>query len=446
MVARALAVVIVALWAAGSLCACGRTPEPPAATESPAAVAITATGMRSVDAVSTDARWLVGTQPREEGSASPKPLVRMDRDTVEQAVLCDWADPQLGYCSLAEQGGMIEESPNLLLELVDDNAVRGWFPDGGVYLVDTGTGRRTRIDVDSSGAPLQPAWTAKSCGGQCDYHQAPRIEISTDAVSGDGRIAAFCANYEAPKAPMLYVKDLATGELTRTTVRCGVVRFGPEDDDDEFNDEGMSTPQVSADGAVVHVSGDESTGGEYGRVGWARDTVYFPATGEARTVPGSGSMTRDGRTMFLRSGAQPEAAESKVTVEYLGYDLASTVVTPLPWMGAFLATTTRAAPVLDGFAQASDDGRLVLNRTLVHDVTTGDESDIAALLRDKGYIPTDEWGPLRISGDGSTILADVVEDDPLAESNNAVLMVTGWTAWEPTSPSPSGTAGSAVPS
>ncbi len=265
-------------------------------------------------------------------------------------------------------------------------------------------------------------------------------------MSGDGRIAAFCANSEKPKAPILYVKDLATGALTRTTVRCGVVRFGPEDDDDEWNDEGMSSPQVSADGGVVHVSGDESTGGEYGRVGWATDTAYFPATGEARSAPGSGSMTREGRTLFLRSGAQAEVAESEVTVEYVRYDVTSGAVTPLPWMRAFLATTTRAAPVLDASAQASDDGRLVLNRTSVHDVATGDQMGIAALLRDGGYAPTDERGPLRVSGDGSTILADVVEADPLAESNNAVLMVTGWAAWEPTSPSPSGAAGSEVQS
>lgn len=234
----------------------------------PAAVlTITATGLAWVDAVSTDGRWLVGTRPGGEGSATAEPLERVDGVTGEQTVLCDWADPELGYCSLGEQGGMVEENPSLLLELVDDNAVRGWFPSGGVFLVDTATGERARVDVDASGVPLAPSWTAESCGGQCDYHQSVQLHITTDAVSGDGRVAAFCANYVAPREPLLYVKDLASGELTRTAVRCGVLRFGPEDDHDEFNDEAMSYPRVSADGAVVHVVGDQSGGDEYGYVG-----------------------------------------------------------------------------------------------------------------------------------------------------------------------------------
>jgi hypothetical protein len=390
---------------------------------------ITATGMRAVDAISTDARWLVGTEPREEGPGTPKPLVRRDLSTGDETVLCDWADPDLGYCSLAEQGGMIPERPELLLELVDDNAVRGWFPSGGVFLVDSATGERTRIDTDSSGTPIEPAWTAEPCDHECDYHRAPRLHITTDAVSGDGRIAAFCANYEAPKEPLLYVKDLVSGELTTTTVRCGVNRFGPEDDDDEWADEGMSYPQLSSDGAVVHVAGDRSTGGEYGMLGWQADMLYLTGTGEVRSVPGSGAMTRDGRLLFLRSGVQAEVPEAEVYVDYLSYEVASGATTPQPWMRDFLVTGIAVVP--DTFTQASSDGGLLLNTTTVHDVATGAETDIAALLREHGYDPTDEWGPLRISGDGSTILADIVDGDPLAESNNAVLMVTAWVA-EPT--------------
>ena len=58
-------------------------------------------------------------------------------------------------------------------------------------------------------------------GGGCDYHWAPHLNVTADSVSGDGRIAAFCANYEKPKEPVLYVKDLGTGALTRTDVLCG---------------------------------------------------------------------------------------------------------------------------------------------------------------------------------------------------------------------------------
>ena len=235
-----------------------------------------------------------------------KPLVLMDRATGAQTILCDWADPDLGFCSMAEQGAMIPETPTLLVDQVDTSVV-GWFPSGGVYLVDSASGTRTRIDTDSSGTPLEPAWRARECEGGCDYHWAPRLNTSADAVSGDGRIAAFCANYEKPKEPRLYVKDLSTGALTRTAVACGVNRFGREDDNDEFSDEGMSSPQVSADGTVVHVNGDRSMGGEYGKVGWGADTLYFTATGEIRSVEGSGGMTRDGRTLFIRQGVQADA-------------------------------------------------------------------------------------------------------------------------------------------
>lgn len=213
-------------------------------------------------------------------------------------------------------------------------------------------------------------------------------------------------------------------------MRCGVTRFGRENDHDEFSDEGMASPQVSADGAVVHVSGDSSTGGEYGRVGWAADTLYFPGSGEARSVPGSGSMTRDGATLFLRSGEQAEVPEAEAAVSYASYDVGSGAVTPLPWMNAFLGSAT-VAPVLDAFGQASDDGRVVLNRTAVRDVATGAQADIASLLREQGRMPTQEWGPLRTSGDGTTILADVIEGDSHSEAGgNAVVTVTGW-GWEP---------------
>ncbi len=409
----------------GALGGCSTSGEQPAEPSDSTVLTITPSGLRWLDVISSDARWAVGSEPRAEGASAPKPLIRLDRVTGEQAVLCDWADEDLGYCSLAEQGGIIPESPNLLLELVDDNAIRGWFPSGGVYLVDTNSGARTRIDVDASGAPLVPTWEGRSCGGQCDYHQAPRLHITTDAVSADGHVVAFCANYDVPKEPILYVKDLTSGELTRTAVGCGVTRFGREDDDDEFNDEGMSYPTISADGAVVHVSGDQSIGGEYGRVGWASDTLYFTADGQVRLVGGSGAMVRDGRTLYMRAGEQPEVPEADVSAQYVSYDVASGGTTPLPWMREFLGGGVGWFGL--GFDTMSSDGRLVVNRTAVRDVSTGAETDIFSLLREEGYRPTDEWRPLRIAGDGSAIVADVVTDtEPSEDGGNMAMLVTGW--------------------
>ena len=413
----------------GSSTSATSAPTAPASTSATAAaeLSITPVGMVYVNDISFDANWVVGTEPREPGSEAQKPLVLMDRATGAQTILCDWADPDLGFCSMAEQGAMIPETPTLLVDQVDTSVV-GWFPSGGVYLVDSASGTRTRIDTDSSGTPLEPAWKARACEGGCDYHWAPRLNTSADAVSGDGRIAAFCANYEKPKEPRLYVKDLSTGALTRTSVACGVNRFGREDDNDEFSDEGMSYPQVSADGTVVHVNGDRSMGGEYGKVGWEADTLYFTATGEVRNVEGSGGMTRDGRTVFIRQGVQAEAPEADVVPVYAAYDVATGNATPLPWMQEFVSTPAMPNYPFDTFRQSSADGRLVVNHGSVRDVRSGAETDIGALLEEDGYELSTGDGPLHISGNGSVVLANVVGPDPLAESSDRVVAVTGWAA------------------
>ena len=67
--------------------------------------------------------------------------------------------------------------------------------------------------------------------------------------------------------------------------------------------------------------------------------------------------------------------------------------------------------------QASGDGRLSLNDTTVHDVAAGLETVIAALLARHGDKPMDERGPLRSSGDGSTIVANIDFGDRTGESN-----------------------------
>ncbi len=436
---RALAVVAGVALVLGVLPGCGSgagggsasgpsgSPTVAPSTTPAAGPSVTPLGMVYVNDISHDATWVVGNEPREPGSDQPKPLVLMNRATGEQTILCDWADPDLGFCSMAEQGAMIPETPTLVVEQVDTSVV-GWFPSGGVYLVDSASGARTRIDTDSSGVPLEPSWKASDCEGGCDYHWAPHLNISADSVSGDGRIAAFCANYDEPKEPVLYVKDLTTGELTRTTVLCGVNRFGRENDDDEFNDEGMSYPQISADGSVVHVDGNRSTGGEYGKVGWEADTLYFTRTGETRSVDGSGGMTRDGGTVFIRRGVEAEAPEAEVVPEYAAYDVATGEVTPLPWMQEFVSTPAMPNYPFDTFRQASSDGRWVVNHGAVRDVSSAVETDIGALLVENGYEPSTGEGTLRISGDGSVVIANVVGPDPLAESSSRVVAVSGWDA------------------
>ena len=69
-----------------------------------------------------------------------------------------------------------------------------------------------------------------------------------------------------------------------------------------------------------------------------------------------------------------------------------------------------------------------MNHGSVRDVRSGAETDIGALLEEDGYEPSTGDGPLHISGNGSVVLANVVGPDPLAESSNRVVAVTGWAA------------------
>ena len=206
-----------------------------------------------------------------------------------------------------------------------------------------------------------------------------------------------------------------------------VNRFGREDDNDECSDEAMSYPQVSADGTVVHVNGDRSTGGEYGKVGWEADTLYFTAIGEVRSVAGSGGMTRDGRMVSTDRACGPRRPRGTwcPSTPRTTWQPASL---PLPWMQEFVSTPAMPNYPFDTFRQASSDGRLVVNHDAVREVRSGVETDIGALLQADGLELSTGEGTLRISGDGSVVVADVVGPDPLAESSARVVAVSGWAA------------------
>ena len=113
---------------------------------------------------------------------------------------------------------------------------------------------------------------------------------------------------------------------------------------------------------------------------------------------------------------------------YAAYDVATGNATPLPWMQEFVSTPAMPNYPFDTFRQSSADGRLVVNHGSVRDVQSGAETDIGALLEEDGYEPSTGDGPLHISGNGSVVLANVVGPDPLAESSNRVVAVTGWAA------------------
>ena len=95
-------------------------------------------------------------------------------------------------------------------------------------------------------------------------------------------------------------------------------------------------------------------------------------------------------------------------------------------MQEFVSTPAMPNYPFDTFRQASSEGRWVVNLGSVRDVRSGAETDIGALLEVNGYEVSTGEGPLRISGDGSVVLAKVVGPDPLAESGTRVVAVSGW--------------------
>ena len=379
-----------------------------------------------IEAVSHDGRYLWDADAQQA----------VDRLTGARSA----APPCLGdHCWSA---GFVRDRPNLVVTLeygrrpvpetsvVTDLWNRGkrGGPMSGAYLADVGTGTRQRIDTDPSGAPLAPSWgNDGTCGNEwCDnFFDFPTVFVGAESVSKDGRLVAFCSNYAEARVPVLHVKDLRSGSLTTTGLRCPVID----------HEEGLYTvpPQISADGRVVHVNGDfvDSTEPEYQ---WNADHLYFPRTGATRTVKGWGSMTRDGGSIFMRVGVSEVGTNASVSWDQLRtgvYDVRTRKVTRLPRNGTWIY----GHEGFSAFEYASYRGRFVVelsslggqapDRGAVVDRRTGARTDIAGLLRDRGYVPLMGWDPL-ISGDAKVIVAQISSGDP--ERAEAVAI----TGWEPT--------------
>ena len=340
-----------------------------------------------------------------------------------------------------QSAGFVRDNPKLVLTFeYGPKPVPGEAGDGepgnkapliGVYLTDTATGARTRIDADSAGVPLVASWQNQgSCGNEwCDnFYDYPDVFVSVDSVSKDGRRVAFCTNYAQPKVPALYVKDLRSGRLTRTGLRCPIVH----------HPEGLYTrpAQISADGRVVHVNGDYRVAVEP-KFNWNADRLYFTRSGTVRTVNGWGSMTRSGGAIFMRLGVSPVGSGRSVAWDRLRtgvYDVKTRRVTRLPSAGNRIYG--HGVELFSAFDHASYRGRFVVavssvggsapDRATVIDRRTGARADITAVLRAKGYTPfREEWDPI-ISANGKVVLATVTSGDPARVSTVAV------TGWEPT--------------
>jgi hypothetical protein len=309
---------------------------------------------------------------------------------------------------------------NPVLRLNRDHVAE--YPNAAVYLKNVATGVRKRIDTDSRGVPLTPSWAVnpKYDEEYDSFDATPQLLISAESVSKSGRKAAFCANYDSPKIPLLYVKDLRTGRLTKTAVVCGASY--------EQTTRLTRAPQVSDDGRVVHVNGSTfNVPRDMPTSHWLADTLYFTGSRKIRSVDGFGSMTRDGRTILMRVGVRPEGTADTTGGQVGAYNIATRAIGALP---GTITIYGNDAFSFSAFDQASRRGRFVVNDTSVFDRTYGLTIDISEILRAKGYtIPADEAANCdttrSISSDGQVVIA---HGGVTAEGgcNTGFLAVTGW--------------------
>ena len=389
----------------------------PVSGDPKSSVVVTPTALSSAVAVSHDGRWVEA------------PNLILDRLTGVSAPVNASAGEEQFF-------GFIPDNPVLWL-VVGGSHARLWYPgggvavwdsDGGVYLVDTRTGVRQRIDTDAAGTPLAPSWTGQGCegGDACLFSTDPALRISTRSVSRDGRTAAFCANYLSPNEPLLYVKDLTTGRLTQTTVRCGVSHF--QEEDDPFV-ETFHWPEASDDARVIHVRGDVLEDRMDDRLGWQAGSLYFTATGSVRTVNGQGTMTRDGGTIFLRLGVQRPVDATRASKRVAAFNVRTKRTTRLPWWNRFYDGDSQFLPTgMIPTDMTTRRGRYMVNESSVLDRVRGVTIDIGSLLRERGYDP--QWVDMAISGDGQTVFANVANPGTMPYGQE-VVAVTSW-GWRPT--------------
>lgn len=366
-------------------------------------------GIVDISEVSYTGRWVLGAVPL--GSEG---IVVLDRWTLTRTPVevAGW-----------EFLGFVRDNPKFQLTRRNGHTT-------GVFLTNTATHVRRRIDTGSNGAALKPSWTG-TCSDECDDTANPDVFISNESLSKDGRKVAFCANYVTRTKPMLYVKDLKTGRLTRTSLTCGVRSYETDH---------VAPPQISDDGHVVHVQGDWSWWPKGFTTHWTADSLYFTDTGRTRTVKGWGSMTRDGGTLFMRVGLCPPGTTDATGGRVGAYNVRTKKTAKLPGDGQIYGTDVLDAHEgvsFSAFDQASRRGRFVAGPTVVVDRTNGITVGITAILTSYGYQPYTggeggyyENARRRISGDGKVIIAPVgthfSNDSGSGWTQRQDVAVTGW--------------------
>jgi hypothetical protein len=357
-----------------------------AATKSKTSVA--PTGLALISEVSHTGRWVAG-----DG-------VVLDRRTGATT-------PALGT------GSFVRDNPNLVLQLDPDIPIQGadgsqvGKRSGAVWLVDSATGVRTRVDADSTGNAMVPAWTPNHDMEDPSWSDDLSIVVSANSVTRDGTVVAFCANYDDANRFALYVKNVATGTLTKRPEACGTGGPGPL-----AEHAWLFSPEISYNGRVIHVRGALYRDGfDDPDPFWYPDTLVFPKSGgSSRVVRGQGSMTRDGKTVFVRIGVRAFGAADRTSGRVGAYSVATRKTKRLPGRHTIYGTD---ALHFSAFDKATWRGRYVVygNKTSVIDRKTGKVYNYGKVMRRHGYPPNRvttsnslSSGPM-ISGDGKVIFA-----------------------------------------
>ena len=367
-------------------------PSPTSATAAAKSkTSVAPTGLALISEVSHTGRWVSG------GPSLPVGGVVLDR-------LTGTTTPVLGT------GGFVRDNPNLFLQNESSwqDGVNGYVVRREpIWLLNAATGARTQVDTDSAGNPLVPAWTGPGVSEDPSGKDSPQVFVSPSSVTRDGSMVAFCANYEAPNQFTLYVKDMVSGALSKRAEGCGA--GGPDPGGEYVR---VDEPEVSFDGRVIHLRGAVYADGQADPdASFYPDTLVFPKSGKAtRRLNGNGSMTRDGKTVFLRIGVHAHATADRTGGKVGVYNVATKKVKKLSgrytiygndplWFSAFDKATWRGRFVVYG------------NKTSVIDRKTGKVYNYGKVMRRHGYPPngvttSNSWhsGPM-ISGDGKVIFA-----------------------------------------
>ena len=199
------------------------------------------------------------------------------------------------------------------------------------WVRDLKTNKTRRAATATNGKSLTPAWrpTATDCPEEMDWRD--QVTYSEPALSGDGRVVAFCANLKVADRLDLYVKDLKSKKMRMWPAACS------EETDANGRPVRPQPPQISETGRVVLLPGFHSTGGGEAYSAAAGYHVWRPASillnrSVIRTDVGGAwpVLTADGSAVYSIGPSTCDGGSVPCQGGSVRYDIASGATEALP--------------------------------------------------------------------------------------------------------------------